>query len=447
MLINILKINITNELDVVLAYKRAKQLSDKLGITIGNQTKFATAVSEICRNMVEHVGNGNIQFNLVEINGVKFIEAIVSDRGRGLGNIDYLLNRNIGASNTKGTGLIHSRKLVDYFNVVSEFEKGTKVILRQRLPHHAPIVTKTIADTWMMEFDMDSVSPYAEIKRQNMQLLEVLEQLRDRNEVAEQQLQEISRLNEKLQQTNNDIQGLLREREEQNLKLQHINEELDTFAHTVSHDLRAPLQNIEGLARALEDCVYAGKTEEAKEFFPMLHQQTARMDKFIMSILSYSISGRQNIVKSEIEVRQLVSGITELLSIPEHITVILPATPLILETETILLHQVFSNLIGNAIKYHDLIVNATIEVAYELKGDWLYFSLQDNGPGIAAELQNEIFNMYYTGGARNSGTGLGLSIAKKIVSGKGGKIWVESEGRGARFVFTWPAAEIKAEQV
>ena len=54
---SILKINISNELDVVLAYKRAKQLSERLNITIASQTKFSTAVSEICRNVVEHVGN------------------------------------------------------------------------------------------------------------------------------------------------------------------------------------------------------------------------------------------------------------------------------------------------------------------------------------------------------------------------------------------------------
>ncbi|WP_162425781.1 sensor histidine kinase [Pontibacter pudoricolor] len=441
---SILKINISNELDVVLAYKRAKQLSERLGITIANQTKFATAVSEICRNVVEHVGNGTIQFALIELQSINYIEAIVSDRGRGLGNIEYLLNRNTGGSNTKGTGLINSRKLVDYFNVESEFEKGTKVTLRQRLPHNAPTVTKTIAENWMHEFDMDNVSPYAEIKRQNMQLLEVLEQLRERNEEAEQQLKEISRLNQKLQQTNESIQELLQEREEQNERLQSINEDLDTFAHTVSHDLRAPLQNINGLSHALAECLDLERLEEAKTIFPMLRQQTARMDQFIMSILSYSLAGRKNIVKTETELHQLINGVIELLNLPEHITILLPAQPLKLQTETILLHQVFSNLIGNAIKYHDLKQNATIEVTFELKGDMIHFSLQDNGPGIPAASQGDIFTMYHTINVDSSGnsTGLGLSIVKKIITGKGGKVWVSSEGRGSRFVFTWPASEI-----
>src|SRR5690606_32992723 len=130
-------------------------------------------------------------FNIFEEQGAKYIEAIVTDRGRGIGDIDYYLKRSIGSSNSKGTGIIHSRKLVDYFDVESTFEKGTRITLRQRIPHNAPPITKAIAEAWLYEFDMDSVSPYAEIKRQNMQLLEVLEHLRERNEVTQQQLKEI----------------------------------------------------------------------------------------------------------------------------------------------------------------------------------------------------------------------------------------------------------------
>ncbi|MBB6610600.1 sensor histidine kinase [Pontibacter sp. Tf4] len=439
---SILKINIANELDVVLAYKRAKQLSEKLGITIANQTKFATAVSEICRNVVEHVGNGTIVFNLPEEHGVKYIEAVVSDRGRGIGNIDYLLKQHKGSSTMKGSGLANSRKLVDFFTIESEFEKGTRVTLRQRLQHNAPPVTKAIAESWTYEFDTDSVSPYAEIKRQNMQLLEVLDQLRERNEVAEQQLQEISRLNEQLQQNNQEIQVLLQEREQQNERLQEINKELDTFAHTVSHDLRAPLQNIDGLARAMQDYLESNRLDDVKELLPLLHKQTTRMDQFIMSILSYSLAGSRNIAKSKVDLLEVLREIKGLLRVPEHVQILFPATTFTLTTEVILLHQVFSNLIGNAIKYHDMQQGATISVSFNIQHDWVLFTVEDNGPGIPDALHTNIFNMYFTVNKATAGTGLGLAIVKKIITGKGGKIWVESKGRGSRFTFTWPAAEL-----
>jgi len=443
---SILKINIANELDVVLAYKRAKQLSEKLGITIANQTKFATAVSEICRNVVEHVGNGSIAFSLPEEHGIKYIEAIVSDRGRGIGNIDFLLKQNRNSSTAKGTGLANSRKLVDFFNIESEFEKGTRVTLRQRLPHNAPPVTKAIAESWNYEFDTDSVSPYAEIKRQNMQLLEVLEQLRERNEVAEQQLQEISRLNEQLQHNNQEIQLLLQERDQQNQRLREINQELDNFAHTVSHDLRAPLQNIDGLTNAMQDYLESNRIEDIKELFPLLQKQTSRMDQFIMSILSYSLAGSRNIAKSTVDLLSLLREIKGLLRVPEHIQIHFPSTSFTLTTEVILLHQVFSNLIGNAIKYHDLEQGATISVSFNIQKDWVLFTVEDNGPGIPNTLHTNIFDLYFTVNQTTAGTGLGLAIVKKIVSGKGGKIWVESEGRGTRFTFTWPTAELTSLQ-
>ncbi|GAB3819131.1 hypothetical protein GCM10028895_17140 [Pontibacter rugosus] len=105
----ILKININNELDVVLAYKRAMQLSERLGMQQANQTKFATAVSEICRNVVEHVGSGSIQFNMLEDGGFNYLEAIVSDRGRGIGNLEWILNRQNFLPGNRGTGIQNSK--------------------------------------------------------------------------------------------------------------------------------------------------------------------------------------------------------------------------------------------------------------------------------------------------------------------------------------------------
>ncbi|MDX5438039.1 MAG: histidine kinase, partial [Pontibacter sp.] len=104
---SIIKINISNELDVVLAYKRAMQLSERLGMATANQTKFATAVSEICRNIVEYVGSGTIRFNLEEQPAGNFLEALATDRGRGIGNLDDILaNRNIIRSG-RGLGIIN----------------------------------------------------------------------------------------------------------------------------------------------------------------------------------------------------------------------------------------------------------------------------------------------------------------------------------------------------
>ncbi|WP_162052708.1 sensor histidine kinase [Pontibacter pamirensis] len=445
---SILKINITNELDVVLAYKRAMQLSERLGMAQANQTKFATAVSEICRNVVEHVGNGGIHFSLAEEGGVNYLEASITDRGRGIGNLEYILSGRGSSPNGRGSGIVNSRKLTDFFDIESDFEKGTRVTLRKKLPAQAPNMTKQLLENWTMEFDQETrISPYAEIKRQNMQLLELLEQLHLRNIEAEQQLQEIRRLNTRLQQSNSEIGMLLEERDKKNSQLQHINQSLDAFAHTVSHDLRAPLQNINGITLALEAYLEAEQLEEANHVFPMLRQQTHKMDRLITGILAYSLAGRRNIQKNAVNLYTLLHQVVASLDVPAGCDVCIPEDLPVLYTEEIFLYQVFSNIIGNSIKHHDQPDKGSIKIACELNPEFLSFSVQDNGPGIPQKKQHQVLSIHEldTSVRRSLSSGLGLSIVSKIIDRKGCKLWIESEGRGSRFVFTWPATELMPE--
>ncbi|MBC5992469.1 sensor histidine kinase [Pontibacter cellulosilyticus] len=451
MLRNILRININNELDIVLAYKRAMQLSERLGVALANQTKFATAVSEICRNVVEYVGSGNIQFNYVEENGVNYLEAIISDRGRGIGNLDLILQQSerYGYGSSRGMGIINSKKLVDQFNIESEFEKGTRVTLRRKIPAQAAIVTKAILDQWALEFEQETdISPYAEIKKQNMQLLELLEQLRIRNLEAEQQLHEIKRLNSKLQQYNTEISELLEDRDKKNKLLQKINDNLDAFAHTVSHDLRSPLQNINGLTTALEACIESEHLKEANVLLPMLREQTFKMDRLITGILTYSLAGHHDIQRRYVDLPVLIHQVISSLQVPNNFKIEVQSDLPNLFTQEIYMQQVLANLIGNAIKYHDQPEQGVITIRYEKHPDRLLFTIEDNGPGILAEHQPLIFDMFERGqySERLDSTGLGLSIVKKIVNEKGGNVWIESHGRGSKFLFTWPVEDLVSEE-
>jgi signal transduction histidine kinase len=112
----------------------------------------------------------------------------------------------------------------------------------------------------------------------------------------------------------------------------------------------------------------------------------------------------------------------------------------VLITEEIYLKQIFTNLIENALKYHDK-TQGTITIHCERKDTFYEFTVKDDGPGIDPKFHEKIFKMYYSlhSAADKNSTGLGLSIIKKITSEKGGKVWVESQGRGASFIFTWPA--------
>ncbi|WP_026464035.1 ATP-binding protein [Adhaeribacter aquaticus] len=441
---DILTIKLENELDIVLAYKRAMQLSTFCGIALANQTKFATAVSEISRNVLEHVGQGIIKYSIVETDGHLYLEGLVTDRGRGISNVEELLKQHAQPQGLKGWGILNSRKLVEYFAINSEYEKGTRVTLRKEIPHNHPPINKAIIKGWLEHFKEESdISPYAEIKTQNMQLIELLDQLRLKNIETEYQLEEIRRLNAQLQTSNHEISTLLQERDKSNEKLTVINRELDKFAHIVSHDLKGPIYNIYSLARIIEEDIAEDNFNDISKTAGMIKAQATRMEKFIYDVLLYSTAGKQSIPKTKVDLNILIQNLLHSHSIPAHIKVaVKPGLPTLF-TEEIYLQQIFSNLISNAIKYNDK-EEGYIFIDYQVKEGLLQFSVADNGPGIPLAEQETIFKAYETGSLhRNISTGLGLSIIDKIIQLKKTAIWVESKGRnGTTFKFTWPIDEV-----
>ena len=410
----IVKIRIQNELDIVMAYKRAKQLSEYTGMNISNQTKFSTAVSEICRNVLEHVGEGNIVFAIVE-EGQLFLQALISDHGRGIVNIEEILNRKFVNVNTKGCGIVNSNKLVDQFNIDSNPNHGTKVRLRKKISPNHPPINQSIVQGWKDYFLKEfSISPYDEIKKQNTQLVDFMDNLRIKNLVTEAQMAEIRRLNS----------------------------DLDKFAYTVSHDLKSPLQNIEAIITMIEDSLTNGDIDDAKKSVEILKSQTTRMDLLIRDILFYSKEGKKNIVRKKIDLFQLVNEVIYSLNIPNEFQIKVNPNMPVLITEEVLLNQIFSNIIGNAVKYHDR-KEGNIFVDFKINDSGLTFSVQDDGPGISENDFKKIFKLFNPLKTKDGSTGIGLSIVEDIVTEKGGKVWVESCGRGAKVLFTWPESELK----
>ncbi|MBC7921319.1 MAG: ATP-binding protein [Ferruginibacter sp.] len=436
---NIVRLNLSNELDIVVAYKRARQLSELTGLPVPSQTKFATAVSEICRNVLEHAGTGNITFSLVEEDSL-CLEALVVDRGQGIPNLAEWLARREAPAPGKGNGLLNSRKLVDTFRIQTDGQQGTKVYLRKRLPLRRPLINSAIVQGWTEYFSREvNVSPYEELKRQNTQLLDVLETLRLQNIRAEVQLEEIQLLNHDLEGSGREVARLLAEREESNRQLRKMNAELEDFAYTVSHDLKAPLRNMEGLSTLLEKDLRADD-EGARIKLTMLKQQIARLDGLITAILSYARSGREGLEKTTVDVGALLREVISSLTVPAGFVVQVPEKLPTLETEAIYLQQIFANLIVNAIKYHDQPAGRIV-VSCRREGEFFRFAVTDDGPGILLQYQEKVFKLFYSINqpANRDSTGVGLAIIKRITEEKGGRVWVESGGRGATFAFTWPA--------
>jgi PAS domain S-box-containing protein len=222
--------------------------------------------------------------------------------------------------------------------------------------------------------------------------------------------------------------------------LEERNRELDQFAYVTSHDLKAPLRGIANLSQWIEEDLGEQATEDIRKQLDLLRGRVNRMEGLIDGILQYSRIGRVQGDLEPVEVGELLRDVVDLLGVPPEFTVeIGPGMPTI-TTERVRLQQVFSNLIGNAVKHrsrpdgHVCISTTDEHTMYE-------FAVADDGPGIAPQYHDRIFVIFQTLASRDTveGSGLGLSLVKKIVESQGGRIWVESaEGAGATFHFTWP---------
>ncbi len=221
------------------------------------------------------------------------------------------------------------------------------------------------------------------------------------------------------------------------------NQELDSFVHTVSHDLKAPLRAISNLSQWIEEDVEGKFPPNTQQQFQLLRTRVKRMESMIDSLLLYARAGRQEAHLETFDLAELLSEIIDSLAPPEGFSIeIQPPLPT-LTTKRVFLSQVLTNLISNAIKHHSSVTGHLHIWAIE-HPDYHEFILKDDGPGIAPEHQAKVFDIFTTlkGKDNNDSTGIGLAIVKKIVETEQGTIRLESSlGQGTTFYVTWPKSD------
>lgn len=250
--------------------------------------------------------------------------------------------------------------------------------------------------------------------------------------------------------TDIDAQQAEAERREKLVReLERTNQELDQFAYVASHDLKAPLRGIGNLSEWIEEDIGPSFPQSAREKMELLRGRVRRLESLIDGILEYSRAGRAKKAPTSIDSVTLVRELIELLAPPAAVVIDVDESLPSLVSERVPLQQVFGNLLVNAVKYAGR-PDVQIRVRGVTEGEFVHFSVADNGPGIAPQYHERIFVVFQRLAARDKieGTGIGLAIVKKIIEGRGGRVWVESptdsNGTGTTFHFTWrttPAQE------
>ncbi len=230
--------------------------------------------------------------------------------------------------------------------------------------------------------------------------------------------------------------------------LEKRNQELDDFSHIASHDLQAPLRGIANLADWLIKDLGGQLPKENQHQLELIQSRIAQMSSLIQGLLQYAMVGRENIDSVNVNISDLLTEVVDMLAPPANFQICFAPNLPVLHTQSLLLKQVLSNLIGNAIKYHSSLeetsandITGRVEIVVEDQGSLLQFTVTDDGQGIAPENHQKIFGIFQTlvGRDDTKGMGIGLAIIKKIVESRGGHVWVESAlGEGSSFSFTWP---------
>ena len=251
---------------------------------------------------------------------------------------------------------------------------------------------------------------------------------------------EQARLHEQVRRQASELERRVRERTGE---LEVANRELEAFAYTVSHDLRAPVRQMDGFSRMLEKEYGERIDPEGRRLIGIIRDASRRMGSLIDDLLAFSLLGRRALQPEHVDMAALANEVWAELGAGGAAAAVIAALPPA-HGDRALLRQVWSNLIANAVKYSARRPSALITVTGAREEDELHYCVTDNGVGFDPRHAAKLFNVFSRLHAESEfpGSGVGLATVQRIVVRHGGRVWAEGQpDAGAKFHFSLPAHE------
>jgi len=233
-------------------------------------------------------------------------------------------------------------------------------------------------------------------------------------------------------------------------QLEAANKELEAFAYSVSHDLRAPLRHIDGFIGMLQQRVKMTLDDQSQHYMDVIADSARKMGMLIDDLLSFSRMGRNEMVRLRVDLNELVQEIVrDFRPETEGRNIQWEIAPLpIVNGDRAMLRIVMNNLVANALKFTRPRETAQIEIGCgeNNEGETVIF-VRDNGVGFDMNYADKLFGVFQRLHRQEEfeGTGIGLANVHRVISRHGGRTWAEGEvGRGATFYFSLPQSKMEA---
>ncbi len=355
---------------------------------------------------------------------------------------------------TNGVFAYLNRQALNLYGTVSpESLLGRPVLERVHPQHHQEVLARirllneekeSVPSLEQIHLRLDGLEFFVDVSAAPFQF-----QGRDGAVVFAQDITEKKKFEMELRELNQQLEQRVRER---TARLEEVNQELEAFSYSVSHDLRAPLRGIDGFSQALLEDYHDRLDDQGRDYLQRVRKASQRMGLLIDDLLKLSRVSRAELIVTTVNLSRLAEdvlvGLAE--SEPERDVEVVVEQGLTVTADSTLIQIVLENLLDNAWKFTRYNFLPRVEFGRRMVNDEQVFFLKDNGAGFDMTYAGKLFTAFQRlhSPERFPGTGIGLATTARIIRRHGGKIWAEAEpDKGATFFFTLPEVLITGDQL